>query len=360
MSPRIGLVIYGSLTARSGGFLYDRMLVNALRKRGSSVEVFSLPWRLYPLHLLDNLLSDLSRRIQAARLDLLLEDELNHPSLVLLNRDIRRRTGCSIVSIVHHLRSSEHRPGWQNAGYAAIERAYLEGVDALVFNSQTTARSVRRLIGACKPSIVAYPSGDRFQARLDENAIRARARRVPPLRILFLGNVIARKGLHTLIDAVALLPREAWTLTVIGDLRLDPGLTRRIRQNVAVRGLAERIWFAGRLWDGDLAEVLGASHVLAIPSTYEGYGIAYLEGMGFGLPAIGTTLGGAREIITDRINGRLLRPNDPAALSQALMDLIGHPETLAAMSHAALQRALVQPSWTESMAAASVFIESMI
>jgi glycosyltransferase involved in cell wall biosynthesis len=117
---------------------------------------------------------------------------------------------------------------------------------------------------------------------------------------------------------------------------------------------------AFRIVTCDVAEVLRGSHVLAIPSTYEGYGIAYLEGMSFGLPALGTTVGGAGEIITDRVNGRLLRPSDPAALSEALMDLIRHPDTLMAMSQAALQRASNQPSWSESMNAASAFIESMI
>ena len=52
---RIGLLIYGSLDTLSGGYLYDRKLVEHLRQAGDSVEIVPLPWRSYPAHLADNL-----------------------------------------------------------------------------------------------------------------------------------------------------------------------------------------------------------------------------------------------------------------------------------------------------------------
>jgi hypothetical protein len=61
--------------------------------------------------------------------DLLLQDELNHASLFLLNRRLRKEVRYPLVSIVHHLRSSERRPTWQNTLYRRIERNYLESMD---------------------------------------------------------------------------------------------------------------------------------------------------------------------------------------------------------------------------------------
>ena len=52
---RIGLVIYGSLDTISGGYLYDRKLVEFLLHHGDQVEIISLPWRDYTRHLMDNL-----------------------------------------------------------------------------------------------------------------------------------------------------------------------------------------------------------------------------------------------------------------------------------------------------------------
>ena len=51
---KIGLIIYGSLDTLSGGYLYDRMLVDYLRAQGDTVEIISLPWRNYAAHLTDN------------------------------------------------------------------------------------------------------------------------------------------------------------------------------------------------------------------------------------------------------------------------------------------------------------------
>ena len=63
---RIGLVIYGSLETVSGGYLYDRKLVEHLRQVRNQVEIISLPWRSYAAHLLDNLSAALARTLQSA------------------------------------------------------------------------------------------------------------------------------------------------------------------------------------------------------------------------------------------------------------------------------------------------------
>jgi glycosyltransferase involved in cell wall biosynthesis len=72
--------------------------------------------------------------------------------------------------------------------------------------------------------------------------------------------------------------------------------------------------------------------------------------MGFGLPAIGTTSGGASEIIDNGVNGYLVPPNDPAAVAACLAGLASDRAKLAQMSLAARDRFLAQPGWTDSMA----------
>jgi hypothetical protein len=117
---RIGLIIYGTLDSLSGGYLYDRKLVEFLRAQGDSVEIISLPWRNYAAHLTDNLRFRLPHSDVIARsgadsattkqspihqeFDILIEDELNHPSLIAANA---AKHPYPIVSLVHHLRCSE-------------------------------------------------------------------------------------------------------------------------------------------------------------------------------------------------------------------------------------------------------------
>jgi glycosyltransferase involved in cell wall biosynthesis len=347
----LALLIYGSLDSLSGGYLYDRKLVEFLRARGDTVEIISLPWRSYPAHLLDNLTFRLP-----SHLDLLIQDELNHPSLLFANS---RPHSYPIVSLVHHLRSSELRPFWQNRLYRLVETQYLRSVDGFIFNSRTTQAEVRRLAGSDKPHIVAYPPTDRFSPTLTEDEIVQRAQ-TGELRIVFLGSVIYRKGLHTLLEALR-LQTSGMSLDIVGSLSAEPKYARAMqRQASTTTNYASRISFHGPLEKDRLAERLRQSHVLVVPSSYEGFGIVYLEGMGFGLPAIGTTAGAAREIITGGVDGFLVEPGDHGALAGRLGLLARDRELLVRMSLAARQRYLRQPSWTRTAAALRQFLQDML
>ena len=193
----IGLIIYGSLDTLTGGYLYDRLLVEHLRRQGDQVDIISLPWRTYGRHLGDNFSRNLYGRLRRAPFDALLQDELNHPSLFWLNQRLRRSVRYPIVTIVHLLRCSEPRPAWHNRLYRWVERRYLIGLDGLVFNSQTTQVAVEQLVGSNHPSVVAYPGGDHLPPALTPQQIKARTQQPGPLRILFVGNLTPVKGLQT-------------------------------------------------------------------------------------------------------------------------------------------------------------------
>jgi glycosyltransferase involved in cell wall biosynthesis len=352
---RVGLLIYGSLDTLSGGYLYDRKLTAHLRDAGDEVEVISLPWRNYAAHLTDNFSADILRRLAGSRFDVLVQDELNHPSLFWLIQKLRKHAHYPIVSIVHHLRSSELRPSWQNMLYRIPERAYLESVDAFIFNSQTTRGVVEDILGESRLHVVAYPAGNRLNPQISDDEIAARARTDGPLRIVFLGSVISRKNLHTLLDALALL-EDDWQLTVIGNLDVEPAYVRHIRQQIVRLGLGKKITFTGALDDEPLKSALRASHVLALPSSYEGFGIAYLEGMGYGLPAIGGADGAAHEIITPDMDGFLVAADDAKSLAACLRELARDREKLIRMSFAARQRYLAHPTWEGSAAKIREFL----
>jgi glycosyltransferase involved in cell wall biosynthesis len=335
---KLGLVIYGSLDTVSGGYLYDRKLVEYLRSQGDTVEISSLPWRSYAAHLMDNLHFKLPPKV-----DILIQDELNHPSLIVANQG---KHPYPVISLVHHLRCSELRPKWQNIFYCWVEKKYLRSVDGFIFNSNTTENVVNGLLKNRKPSIVSYPPTDRFGEPISEEAIIERAKS-DQLRILFLGNVIYRKGLHTLLQAVSLQP-AAFRVDVVGSLTSEPQYVKQIREYIAHNHLSSSVFLRGPLDREPLVEKLKQAHVLVVPSSYEGFGIVYLEGMCFGLPAIGTTAGASNEIISSGVDGFLIEPENAGELVDKLKLLHERRDILVKVSLAARSRYLRQPKWEET------------
>ena len=353
---RVGLVIYGSLDTLSGGYLYDRKLVDRLRSHGDQVEIISLPWQRYALHLAHNFWPELRRKLAGLEVDVLLQDELNHPSLFLVNGWLRRRAGYRLVSIVHHLRSSEQHARILLPLYRMIERRYLRSVDGFIFNSHTTRQEVERLIGEEKPALVATPGGDAGESL--ENT--AHSQFGNSLQILFVGNIIPRKGLHTLLRALEGLDSQDWRLQVVGRMDADPGYFRLIQKMAGREGLKERVVFRGALNGQELAQVWASSHVLCVPSSYEGFGIVYLEAMRNGVVPIGSTQGAAGEIITDGVDGYLVDPHDSIPLGKVLTRLAGDRQVVREIQEKAQAAYQRFPTWAQTTSDIRQFILQLI
>jgi glycosyltransferase involved in cell wall biosynthesis len=347
---KVGLVIPGNLDFPSGGFLYDRQLVAALRRAGDEVDVISLPWDAYAVSIARNLDPRLHERLRSWRGDLLLQDELAHPSLLLVNRGFLWDRSIPTVSIVHHLRSSERRRAMSSAAARFAERAYLRSVDAFVFNGRATRQAVENLTGKASRCIVAPPAGDRLGCGATEEEAAARSSESGALRVLFVGNLIPRKGLLDLLGALAAIPRKEWSLTVAGSRDADPAHARQVERFVDRHGLRPNVVMRGHLGDAELAHQMRAAHVLAVPSEYEGFGIVYLEAMGFGVVPIGSSAGGAAVVIEKGRSGFLVRPGDPAALSRTLRHLAADRSALESLSLGALRRYRQFPGWEQRMA----------
>ena len=147
---------------------------------------------------------------------------------------------------------------------------------------------------------------------------------------------------------------------MVGGLDSEPNYVSGMQKKVTVNGLRSIVQFHGLLDNEDLVAKLKTAQVLAVPSSYEGFGIAYLEGMAFGLPAIGTNAGAASEIITDGENGFLIEPDDAKTLSEKLSLLANDRDLLAHMSVMALEHYRQQPTWNERAGRIRDFLLSMI
>ena len=133
-----------------------------------------------------------------------------------------------------------------------------------------------------------------------------------------IGRVNAQKGHRFLIEAAPRVlerVREGRFL-VVG----DGDLLEASRREAADLGVGDRFVFAGHRVD--VPTILGALDVFCIASTYEGTPLALFEAMAAGKAIVSTAVDGCREVLEDGVTARLVPPQDPVALAEALVAVL--------------------------------------
>ncbi|WP_394742610.1 glycosyltransferase family 4 protein [Natronococcus roseus] len=338
----VGLVVPDDLETTSGGYRYDRRLVAELRARGDDLEVIVLSETTG-----DDLRSRLDRRF-----DVLLQDELCYDRLAAHNPNLESPE--LVVSLVHNLQSDD--PSLANRKRERLrdrERRYLGTVDAAVCTSAHTRSRIGSLVDL--PTVVAPPAGRHETVPVDRSAVVARARE-SPLRIAFVGNLVPRKGLEALLEAASRLEGD-WELTVAGSPDADPAYATRMRERARTLEVADRIEFAGRVPDDALESIYERSHVLAVPSRHEAFGMVYLEGMEYGAVPIASRNGGASEFVADGENGFLVAPEASDRIAARLEELVADRDRLASLGVRALETATAHPWWAETATTVRSFLQ---
>jgi len=159
------------------------------------------------------------------------------------------------------------------------------------------------------------------------------------VNILFVGRLEKRKGLRYLLRAFAAVKaRHSQTrLIVVGayDERQRRGYERWVRDSDL-----RDVVFAGYAPLDQLPRYHHSSHIFCAPNTgNESQGIVLLEAMAAGLPVVASNIDGFANVLTEGVEGMLVRPKDAEALASALETLVQEPGLRAAMGARAQERA---------------------
>jgi glycosyltransferase involved in cell wall biosynthesis len=146
-----------------------------------------------------------------------------------------------------------------------------------------------------------------------------------PVRITYIGQLIRRKGVDLLIEALGRLMTSDWYLTVIGD-----GPERAYLEELAKRlGIAGRIVFDGIKSNEQAMQALLRSDLLVLPSRWDGWGAVVNEALMRGIPVICSDLCGAADLIHKSERGEISKVGSVASLQEALTRRIQvGPQTL--------------------------------
>jgi glycosyltransferase involved in cell wall biosynthesis len=332
----VTFVIPGSIDRPTGGYGYDRRVLELLPQHDLSVHHLELPGSFPAPSEVD--LTQTGELIRQTPVDsILLIDGLAYGAMPeSLITEFRRE----IVALVHH-------PLCLEAGLATVRARELRSLEqralshaaAVIATSQVTAGILADTFSVPANRLsVAEPGTDR--------ATRARGT-ASPLKLLAVGSVIPRKGYDVLIEALQPYRDGSWMLEIVGGLDLAPDYTKAIMKQIADANLSVRIRLLGTVDPSRLAELYDKADLFVMPSRYEGYGMVMTEAMARGLAIVCTTGVAAAEAIPQ---GTVLRveAEDVSALASALGRAIDDPQLRRALGEAAWLAAQKLPTWADT------------
>lgn len=330
----------GPIAQTSGGTIYDRRVIEELRRAGWRVDLHELPGR-FPL-------PDAATAKAAAALLAALPDgglaAIDGLALPALDAALPQHAGrLAFAGLIHH-------PTADETGLSADESANLFAVERRLF------ALLRRLI-VPSPAMArrlgdfAVPAGRiRVAAPGVEPAQRAAGSAGGPVRLLCVASLTPRKGHADLLEALSSCAGLDWRLTCAGP-GAGPGdgdgVARRLEETAARHGMGSRVRLVGPQYGAALESLYAEADIFVLASRYEGYGMVFAEAMARGLPIVASGAGAVADTVPDAA-GIVVPAGDRGALAAALRRMIGDPAYRRGKAEGAWQAGRSLPRWSDT------------
>jgi glycosyltransferase involved in cell wall biosynthesis len=336
MTPRpAAFAIPGDITTPTGGFIYERRLLEGLRGHGRDVRHLQFG-ASFP----DPTPADMADAV--AQLMALPPDRpviLDGFVSATIEPDALARMAAPSVAMVHHPLALE--TGLDAARRDRLyrrERETLALVSHVLVPSPHTARMVIERYGVAPERItVARPGTD---------APTGTPAPVDPPLILSVGIQHPRKGHDVLLAALSRLRDLDWTAVIVGE-RYDAEHGAHLDALLRTSPVRDRVRLAGRVSPDELDALYRAASVFALATRYEGYGIVFDEALSHGLPIVTCATGAVPDTVPSQA-GILCPPDDAVAMAEALERLLTDAALRDGMKAAAAQAGRDLPRWSDT------------
>lgn len=347
MTPAV-FAIPGDIAQLSGGFIYERKLLEALRAEGRNVEHLELPPG-FPdptpeetkaaraqLTAIPGSVPVILDGLVFGSIDTQVLDDMAAPVVAMLHHPLGLETGLAEDRARHLLRR---------------ERENLRRAAHVVVPSPHTSTILQKEFGVAPEKIsIALPGFDRPPS-LES------AKPTPPL-ILSVGLLAARKGHDVLIDALAEIGDLDWRAQIVGGAH-DPDVADALAQQIDRLGLAARVQLAGRMERDALDAAYRDAAIFALATRYEGYGMVFGEAMLHGLPIVTCRTGAVPDTVPPDA-GFLVPVDAHLDVAEALRQLLGDAELRARMGAASATAGTALPDWRDTSAIMGAVLDSLM
>jgi D-inositol-3-phosphate glycosyltransferase len=251
----------------------------------------------------------------------------------------------------------------------AIEQMVIDAASAVIAECPQDEMDLRRHYHAPQSRIRMIPCGFDPRELVPVDRAVARRRLGLPLDepvILQLGRMVPRKGVDTVVRALALLQRRFHrpaSLMIVGGETPEPDPVAtpeigRLMQIAADEGVTADVKFVGQRPRSELRYYYSAADVFVTMPWYEPFGITPVEAMACGIPVIGARVGGIQYSVEDGRTGFLVEPRNAEALARRLAHVFSDPSIARVLGKHARRRAYELFTWQKvSNALADVYAE---
>ena len=348
MAKSAVLVVPGSLDSRTGGYIYDRRIVDGLRTKGWDVDVRQLDGS-FPrpttaaMKQAEEVFAGLPQGVVT------LVDSLACGAIPEIME--RHRSRLRIVALVHLPLAADI--GIENetaARFAVGERRALAVAARIVVTGRATLQLLAGYDLSPSRVVVVGPGTD--------PAPLARGSGGSPLQLLSVATLNPGKGHADLLTALAAVRSRDWHLTCAGSVTRHPPTVEQIRAMVRDLRLDDHVSLAGELEASAIEECYDRSDLFVLATLRETYGMAVAEALAHGLPIVSTRTGAIPELVGSAA-GLLVAPGDVQALTDALSRVIGDADLRARLAAGARDVRPTLPPWDETITRMAMTLESI-
>ena len=235
----------------------------------------------------------------------------------------------------------------------STELRILEEADRILTTCPAEIEELTGIYGAQRSRLALVPCGVDIRTFRPMNRREARNELGLPEgpTVVYVGRLVPRKGVDTLVEAFALLPRRLNAgLVIVGGEPGGEGSAEVARLSALARKLMvkKRVSFTGSRPQQDLYRYYGAADAAVTVPHYEPFGMTPLEAMACGVPVVGSRVGGIKTSVVDGETGYLVPPKDPKALAGRLLRLLSDGALRDRMGCAGRRRVEEHYTWKHS------------
>tara|TARA_R110002126_G_scaffold71368_2_gene178988 strand:- start:339 stop:1418 length:1080 start_codon:yes stop_codon:yes gene_type:complete len=347
--PPVHFIVPGALDTLTGGFIYDRHMVDGLRASGRLGGVHEIEGdfpraRPYDIAAGAAVLAGLPDRARCV---------IDGLALTALGQAVSQHAPrLDVVAMIHHpLADETGLSERETEAFFQAEKAMLKEVARVVVSSRRTAERLADFdvhpstVHVVEPGIADWvPSVERRPAE-------------GPLRILSVGTLTRRKGHDSAVRALANCRDLDWKLDIVGAAR-DAAHAAELNSLIGELGLAGRVTLHGEVPDEELARIHGAAGLFLSATHHEGFGMALADAVAAGLPVLTTHEGAVASAVREA--SRLVPAGDVSALTEALRDVLGKSEQRVQMAGRSVAAAGTLSDWGRAKAAFQRAVDGVI